>query len=282
MRIGGGHRGGGPSLAELCKRFAISRQSYYQQKQRDQLYQEQSQQLVMAVQQYRHHHPLMGCRKLLHLLRQDAPDLWSGGRDMFFKILRQHSLLVVRRRCGVRTTNSKHGFNRRQNLLQQMHVDRPNQVVISDITYLKTVSGYVYLCLVSDYYSRKIIGYDLSRSLAAEGAVGAMKMALSQISDTRGSVHHSDCGVQYCCHDYQGLLKQHKMVASMTEQNHCYENARAERINGILKYEYGLRACFRSLRHARAAVAEAIDLYNTRRPHSSLQYKTPAQVFAAA
>lgn len=224
---------------------------------------------------------MMGCRKLLHLLSQQQPELWCPGRDVFFKLLRENGLLVNRRRRSSRTTDSKHSFNRKQNMLQQMLVTRSSQVVVSDITYIRTSAGYVYLSLVSDYYSRKIIGYDVSTSLDAEGALGAMKMAIASARLKAGTLHHSDCGVQYCCSLYQDILYCYKIVPSMTEKNHCYENAVAERINGILKYEYGLCSCFRNLRQVRAAVKEAIALYNNERPHSSLQYKTPAEVFDA-
>jgi putative transposase len=159
---------------------------------------------------------------------------------------------------------------------------RPNQVWASDITYLRTEKGFVYLSLMTDMYSRKIVGWSLSESLSIEGSVETLKKALRENSVQKGLIHHSDRGVQYCSYDYVNILKKNKIAISMTEENHCYENAMAERVNGILKDEYLLDGTFRDFAHAKKACREAVMLYNTRRPHWSLDLKTPDRVHRAA
>lgn len=158
----------------------------------------------------------------------------------------------------------------------------PNQAFVSDITYLRTRGAFVYLFLITDAFSRKIIGWSLSDSLSIEGAIDALKMALKQCKQTKDIIHHSDRGIQYCSHAYVALLKKHKMMISMTEENHCYENAMAERVNGILKEDFMLDSEFADWSMALKAVKEAIDSYNTRRPHWSLDLCTPEQIHQAA
>jgi transposase InsO family protein len=157
-----------------------------------------------------------------------------------------------------------------------------HQALVSDITYIRTDIGFVYLALVMDAYSRKIVGYDCSDSLEAEGCLRALDQALKQLPAGRQVVHHSDRGSQYCCYAYVDKLKAAGVQVSMTEKNHCYENAQAERLNGILKYEYGLKETFKDKNQAYAAVVQAIDLYNTRRPHQALNYAIPAEVHSEA
>jgi transposase InsO family protein len=162
-----------------------------------------------------------------------------------------------------------------------MELTSPGQAVVSDITYIRTCEGFMYLALMMDAYSRVVVGYDCSDSLESQGAVGALKMAISGGRLQAGCVHHSDRGSQYCCKDYVGRLRSGGFKISMTEDNHCYENASAERLNGILKQEYGLGNGFVSKSQARRSVAEAVRLYNWRRPHQSLNYRVPMAVHAA-
>lgn len=204
------------------------------------------------------------------------------GRDKFFELLASHILLVKRRRKYVSTTDSYHRFRVYKNLLKVAPVTRAHQGWVSDITYIRTGKDFVYLFLITDVFSRKIVGWNLSGSLKIGGAISALKMAIRQCPKTKEVVHHSDRGIQYCSKDYVSLLRQAKMKVSMTEENHCYENATAERVNGILKQEYGLDDTFKSESQAAKAVKEAVWLYNMERPHWSLNLATPQQVHTAA
>ena len=168
------------------------------------------------------------------------------------------------------------------NLLRGMELTSPHQAWVSDITYIRTEEGFVYLCLVMDAYSRAIVGYDCSDSLEREGALRALGRALEQLPAGGGTIHHSDRGSQYCCCEYVRRLQAAGVGISMTQENHCYENGQAERLNGILKQEYGLGGCLGSKREAWRAVSEAVELYNWRRPHQSLGYAVPMAVHEAA
>ena len=160
-----------------------------------------------------------------------------------------------------------------------MKVNKPNQVWVSDITYIRTLNGFCYLALITDVYSRKIVGYDLSDSLELDGCVRALNKALYKKKNIKGLIHHSDRGIQYCSNVYTKLLKKKKIKISMTEENHCYENAIAERINGILKDEFYLDQTFTNTAHAKRAAKNAINLYNQVRLHLSLDFKTPNMVY---
>lgn len=160
-----------------------------------------------------------------------------------------------------------------------MEVKAPNQVWVADITYIRTVKGFCYLALITDLFSRKIVGYDISDSLELAGCLRAIKSALRHARPAAGLVHHSDRGVQYCSNQYVDQLKNRKNKISMTEENHCYENAVAERVNGILKDEFYLDQCFFSTPHASRAKKNSIEIYNSKRLHLTLDYKTPDIVF---
>jgi transposase InsO family protein len=201
------------------------------------------------------------------------------GRDYLFDILREHDMLIKRKKATCRTTYSHHRFYKYKNLVKDMEVTRPNQVWVSDITYVRTISGFCYLALITDMYSRKIVGYDLSDSLELAGCLRALQKALKAARPATGLVHHSDRGIQYCSNQYVDELKKHGIQISMTEENHCYENAIAERVNGILKDEFYLDQCFYSTCHACNAAKNAIEIYNSKRLHLSLDYKTPNMVF---
>jgi putative transposase len=227
--------------------------------------------------------PKIGGKKLYKLLKPDLDKLrGSIGRDKFFDILRKRGLLVKRRKKYVTTTDSWHRFHKYKNKFKGKLLTGPHQAYVSDITYLRTREGWVYLFLQTDAWSRKITGWNLSESLAIEGAIAALQMTLRQCSKPQGVIHHSDRGIQYCCKEYVETLKRHKMEISMTEENHCYENAMAERVNGILKQEFLLDEEFANKAVALKAVKEAIQSYNTVRPHWSLNLCTPQQMHMAA
>lgn len=235
--------------------------------------------LVEMVQGIRHRHPRIGGRKLLHELQEPMAALGiHRGRDAFFELLAVHDLLVPTRRNRRRTTRS--GFWRCPNRLVGLEVVQINQVWVADITYLSTEEGFIYLALVTDAFSRFIVGYDLSVSLAVEGCQRALEQAIRQTasSSLQGLIHHSDHGVQYTAWPYRERLQALGICPSMGEVGNCYDNALAERVNGILKCEYGLDDLFVTFDHAAQSVHETIWLYNYERPHLSLRYRKPAQV----
>ena len=223
-------------------------------------------------------HPRMGCRKLFSRLQQDH----NIGRDRFFALMRKHKLLIPRKRIYRRTTDSNHLFTTYKNELKDAVINRPHQAWVSDITYIRLSDRFAYLSLVTDAYSRKIVGWSLHPTLELDGVYHSAEKALKQLPKNARPIHHSDRGIQYCCHAYIRLLKKHKISISMTEENHCYENSMAERVNGILKHEYGLRHRFNSYEEALEAVREAINLYNNDRPHLCLGFKTPDEVHLMA
>jgi putative transposase len=227
--------------------------------------------------------PRVGTRKLqVHLAQAGL----AVGRDQLFTWLRNGDALVKRKRRGTFTTYSRHGYVVAPNRLQSAVITGPGQAVVSDITYLRLAADrFAYLFLVSDVYARRIVGWHLSRDLSHHGALHALHGAVETLR-TRGTVegllHHSDRGSQYCCHEYLHALAAARILPSMTDANHCYQNAIAERINGILKDEFHLDAVFCSLIEAQHAVVRAVHRYNTIRLHGSLALQTPAQVFHQA
>ena len=195
--------------------------------------------------------------------------------------MRDEGLLIKRKRKYAKTTNSEHGFRTYNNKIKELEIIKPNQVWVSDITYISTREGFMYLALITDLFSRKIVGFDISDSLEAEGCKRALKKALSVVKESKGIIHHSDRGIQYCCKAYIKILKSKNMEISMAAKGDCYENAVAERVNGILKGEYDLGMRFLSKTLAIKATKEAVNLYNNLRLHSSINFKTPQQIYAA-
>ena len=222
---------------------------------------------------------MLGVRKLHKLI---LPKLQGKkitiGRDKLFDLLRKKELLIYTKKKYAKTTNSYHRFKIYKNLIKKLKINRINYVYVSDITYISTLDGFCYLALITDVYSRKIVGYNLSKSLGIEGCLKALKMALKPLSHPEKLIHHSDRGIQYCSNAYINLLQDKRVKISMTEENHVYENALAERVNGILKNEYMLGEKLVSFKVAKELVDEAVKIYNNERPHMSLNYKTPNEV----
>lgn len=243
-----------------------------------------NEELVLSmVHDVRRRHPRIGGKKLYYRLRESIDTMGIKiGRDKFFEVLRGRSLLVKKRRKYVSTTDSYHRFRVYRNLLKGRPLTKAHQGWVSDITYIRTGNDFSYLFLITDAFSRKIVGWDLSDSLKIGGAIKALKMAIRQCSQSKGLIHHSDRGIQYCSKAYVELLNKSGIEISMTEENHCYENAMAERMNGILKQEYGLDETFLSASRAGKAVKEAVLSYNMDRPHWSLKMATPEQIHMAA
>jgi putative transposase len=271
---------GTAGVSEVCLCFDIKRDAYYKYLNRCKQRKSVVSKVLGLVSQERIDLPRGGTRKLHKALKPTFEELKiKVGRDSLFDILREHNMLVRRKKAYCKTTNSYHHFHKYNNLIKNTEVSRPNQVWVSDITYIRTINGFCYLALITDMYSRKIVGYDISDSLELTGCLRAFKMALRQARPASGLVHHSDRGIQYCSNQYVDALKKRKIKISMTEENHCYENALAERVNGILKDEFYLDQCFFSTHHACIATKSAIGIYNNKRLHLSLGYKTPDSVF---
>ena len=266
-------------VGRLCMLFGKSRQAYYQ---RNNLMEEKRQaegialELVAGI---RRELPGSGVQKLHWLMRE--PLKTHGikmGRDRLNVLLRQHGLLIKNRKRIAKTTNSSHWFKKYPNLIREFEVVRSEQLWVSDITYLCVGRDFNYLSLITDAYSHKIVGYYLHTLLTNDGSLKALDMALqSRTKIDQELIHHSDRGVQYCSFDYVRSLRENGIGISMTENGDPYENAIAERINGILKTEFGLSDLFKTHYDALAAVNKAINAYNTLRPHMSCDYMTPNQ-----
>ena len=205
------------------------------------------------------------------------------GRDKFFDLLRDNELLMSRKQKKTRTTFSYHHFHKYPNIIKDIVVDKPNQVIVSDITYIwiEDVENFAYLFLITDMYSRKTIGYCLSEDMQTKSGLVALRMALREIKDTVGCIHHSDRGVQYCSHNYTNYLKRNKMFISMTENGDPLENPIAERVNGIIKGEFTLQKqiSFPSFAVAKNQISKIIDFYNDQRPHRSIEMLTPSEAY---
>lgn len=270
------------SVRAVCRRAGISRQGYYQGLRRRKVGKQAEQVVLELVRCKRSRHPRLGTRKLHHLLAPEfARHSIKIGRDKLFELLKQHSMLVPTRRSrGPRTTDGARTWWK--NILGQAAIEAPNQGWVADISYLHTLGGFCYMALISDVHSRKIVGWDVSESLELSGALRALNMALSHLPAGAAPIHHSDRGSQYRSKSYTQRLRDAGCTISMTEEDHCAENAQAERVNGILKGEYYLDMVFRDVRQAKQAVKTAIKLYNEERPHMSLNYQFPEQVHRAA
>lgn len=258
----------------------MSRQNYYVRRRRRRRRQVDEEWVVEWVRAERGLQPRLGTRKLHYLMKERLEQLQAKvGRDRLFEILKERHLLVEPKVSeNPRTTSSYHCLPVFKNLLRDREVNQPNQVWVGDITYLRTEEGFMYLALLTDKMSRKIVGYHCGDSLEASGCIQALEMALEQMPQGAQPIHHSDRGSQYCCHEYVNRLVDRGLKISMTEKDHCGENALAERMNGIIKAEYGLGRKFKTKASALLAVNQCVNLYNTRRPHSSLGNRLPDQV----
>lgn len=220
--------------------------------------------------------PRLGTRKLYFLMKQELTTREIKiGRDVLFNFLRAEQLLIKPKRNYVKTTNSKHWMKKYPDLIKDIQLTRPEQLWVSDITYIKTAGGHQYLSLITDAYSKKIMGYDLVDNLSNIGPLNALKMALKNRRYNSELIHHSDRGLQYCSGEYISHLAQQGIKISMTQNGDPYENAVAERINGILKYEFLLIDGFKDHLQALQVINESIKIYNQERPHMSCELLTP-------
>ena len=222
--------------------------------------------------------PRIGTRKLYFMLMPKLREMKTG-RDRLFDILRANHMLVKPCRSYHVTTNSHHRFHKYKNLVADITPERPEQIWVSDITYIGNRTRHMYLALVTDAYSKKIMGYDLSDSLNTEGTLNALRMAnRNRTYPQETLIHHSDRGIQYCSDAYQKLLKKYRIKTSMTESYDPYANAVAERINGILKQEFLLEELNLPMNDMKKVIRDAVNTYNNRRPHYSCWYNTPEQM----
>jgi len=266
-------------IKELCGLFGKTKQAYYQRISYE--YQENVKEdiLIQKIQSYRKVLPKSGGRKLKYLLDNDLPKELHIGRDKLFKWLAENNLLITRKRTKIYTTNSHHWLHKYPNLIEDFTPISPNQLWVSDITYINTEEGVMYLFLITDAYSKKILGWCLSDNLKAENAVTALKMALGKYENTGGQlIHHSDRGVQYCSAEYVKILQAYGIAISMTQDGNPLDNPIAERINGILKNEWLNDIEIKTKRSAKINVTRTINIYNNIRPHLSLNMLTPQQV----
>jgi len=267
------------TIAELCNLFGNTRQAYYQgiRFTEHQAYElEIVFQLVIKI---RKKQPRIGGRKLYKLLKESfVKHKFKIGRDAFFDILRENNLLIKsRKKRRIITTMSFHWLRKYPNLTVNFTATSSGQLWVSDITYIETATAIGYLSLITDAYSRKIIGWYLSETLKASGSVKALNMALSQEELSEKLIHHSDRGIQYCSNDYVKILRKNNITISMTENSAPRENAVAERVNGILKDEWFYDFVLNDLKEARIKLEEVVAIYNAERPHMSIDYLTPEQ-----
>ena len=263
-------------LERICRLFGKTRQTYYDHSRRVSSAEFREALVVDMVKEIRKTLPKVGGLKL-HLMLKDqfAAQGIIIGRDRFFRLLRKYDLLVKRRRRYAKTTWSNHHFKKWPDLRKDFALQTSGQLWVSDITYLRLTNGFVYLSLITDEYSKKIMGYHVSQHLKAQGCLIALKKAITAAGSTKGIIHHSDRGIQYCCEEYVALLQQHGIRISMTQSGSPYDNPVAERVNGILKDELRLDKIFTSYREAVAELPVAVNAYNSIRPHLSCSNLTP-------
>jgi putative transposase len=258
-----------------CHLFGIDRQVYYRKIRRRACKQSKASQVVAMIMGIRKSMSRIGARKLYYLLSNEL-QLLKIGRDKFFDILRANHLLIQPKRSYHVTTNSHHRFRKHQNLILDLEINRPEQVWVSDITYIGKREKPCYLSLVTDAYSKQIMGYYVADNLNTESSLMALKMAVkSRENKSLALIHHSDRGLQYCADDYQNTLNKSNIKCSMTNNGDPYENAVAERVNGILKQEFMIDTYHLDLSVMKVIVKEAIEIYNNQRPHYSNYMLTP-------
>jgi transposase InsO family protein len=261
-----------------CYLFGIDRQVYYRSIRRRISRQSKAAQVVSMIAEIRQSMPRIGTRKLYYLL-SDRLKTIKIGRDKFFDILRANHLLIQPKRSYHITTDSHHRFRKHKNLILEMEINRPDQVWVSDITYLGKREKPCYLNLITDAYSKKIVGYYVADNMDTESSIHALKMAVKNRTNSKVPlIHHSDRGVQYCADDYQKILLKQGIRCSMTNNGDPYENAVAERVNGILKQEFVIDTYHADLNIMRKIVKDAIEVYNDQRPHYSNYMLTPSQM----
>jgi putative transposase len=266
------------SLQDLCGLFGYSRQAFYKQQRLQIIEQSRDGLILQQVLQIRNEQPRCGTRKLLIMLQPFFKKQGiTIGRDVFFELLAKNKLLIRKRKRSTHTTNSKHFFRRYPNLVAHFTPLHAHELWVADITYIPMKERFAYLYLITDAYSRKIVGFHVSDDMRVSSAIVALQKALDQKPPDAIVIHHSDRGLQYCSNDYVALLKTHHAHISMTQNGDPYENAMAERVNGILKTEL-ISESYTDLKAAMQHIARCITVYNYKRVHSSLNWQIPDKV----
>jgi transposase InsO family protein len=266
-------------MSAVCKCFDKSKSWYYDTLASSQRVLEYEQMIVNEVVKIRAIHQAYGIRKLWHELSNIGIEI---GRDKLHRILRKRGLLLSRHYKKVRTSIPGIYDSGFENLIKGLPITRPNQAICADITYVHTTDGILYLSVLMDMFSRKILSFNISNNLQTDGALDCLNQALKNAPDLKGAIHHSDHGCQYCSYRYLKRLQANGLAISFTGQNHCYDNAKIERFFNTLKHEYLLRGVIKSKRLARELIKSAIHDYNNHRLHAGINYQVPAQVYNAA
>lgn len=265
-------------IAVLCRLFGKTRHAYYDSLWRKESSLVKEDVILQEVINVRKDLPRLGTRKLHYVIQNKLiSHQISFGRDYLFDLLSEHKLLIRQRKRKAITTDSRHWMRKYSNLVKGLEITRPEQVWVSDITYIRLTNQWGYLSLITDAYSRKIMGYSFRQDLAAEGCIDALKMALNNKLYNQSIIHHSDRGSQYCSHNYVDLLLKNNIAISMTENGDPYENALAERVNGIIKTEFNLYSSSLGFEQTGYQINKSIKSYNELRPHASCDYLTPNQ-----
>ena len=266
------------SISSTCELLGVSRQVYYRSIKSRQRRQVVAGKVIELVQVVRMEQPRIGTRKLYHILKVPLQEL-GVGRDRLFAILKANKMLVKPTRSYHNATHSHHRFRKHRNLIEALSITRPEQVWVADITYVGNRKNPMYLSLITDAYSKKIVGYYLDNNLKVSATLKALKSAIKNRSYPDDKlIHHSDRGLQYCSNSYQKILAKNKIHCSMTESYDPYQNAVAERVNGILKQEFLLNTQKIDSAMMRKIVIQSIAIYNTKRPHLSNSMITPEQM----
>ncbi|MBX9851722.1 MAG: IS3 family transposase [Cytophagaceae bacterium] len=264
------------TMSVICGLFGKSRQGWYDKKQYKNKKNIEEETIISSVETIRKDMPRIGGLKLYKLLNNSERII---GRDKLFNLLKYKGMLVYRKKRFEKTTDSKHWMRKYPNLIKDIKVSRPDEIWVSDITYIPTEQGHSYLSLITDVYSSKIMGYSIKDHLGGEGCIEALKMALKTRKDpSKPLIHHSDRGAQYCGSDHVKILKRNKIKISMTNNGDPYENAKAERVNGILKDEFLIEG-FQNHLQAVEEIKKVVFIYNGKRPHLSCDFLTPDQAY---
>lgn len=267
-------------MTGVCELAGMTPQNYYARRRAWHRQEVDVQLMLELARAERAHQPRLGVRKLYHLIGVELQAAGvKMGRDRLFEELKKAGLLVERKPSEwPKTTNFNPALPVFKNLIKRRQLTGRNQVWVADITYIRTQEAFLYLGLITDKWSRKIVGFHLGETLETGSVLKALAMALRGLKQRERPIHHSDRGCQYASHAYVNVAQQAGLTMSMTEKNHSAENALAERMNGILKQEYWLDANFEFKGQARKATVEGINLYNYRRPHTALRFNTPGRV----
>jgi len=266
-------------MSTICNYLGFSKSGYYKRLKALPEKQSFEKRVVSSVKETREDKPFYGLRKVYHEINKKGLTI---GRDHLWRIMQKHDLMLHLKRNRFRTTIPGEPPKETHNLIIDLEITKPNQVWVTDITYLNTVEGVVYLSTIMDLYTRNIISHSISSDLRTDSSLICLKKAIQSVGSTKGIIHHSDRGCQYCSHLYRHVLKSKGLVPSYTGRNHCYENAKMERFFNTLKHEYGLINTIKSKYLAKTLVSKAINDYNNYRIHAALGYRTPSELYQVA